>query len=382
MKILHLCLANFYIDNYNYQENVLPRIHKEDGHDVRIIASTATFVDNRNIGYVKPSEYVTEYGVPIKRIGYRKIGTPHITGRIRIYPGLYKEIEAFKPDVIMSHDLSYWSAQEVIRYKKAHPEVKFYADSHTAAYNSASNWISKYLLHRGLYRWIIQKALPYLDKFFYVGASIREFAHEHYGVPLEMMEYLPLGGEILDEEICRTYRETRRKEMELAEGELLLVHSGKLDPLKRTEELVKAFSAVPQLKAKLVIIGSIHEDQKPVLLPLFEADGRVRYLGWKQSSELLEFLCACDLYCQPGSVSVTLQNTVCCGRPVMSYPHLAYTEGLDYGNILWVETQADMERVFRDLAEGKTDLSALCENSERCARELLDYRVVAARLYR
>lgn len=27
MKILHICLASFYIDNYSYQENLLPKFH-------------------------------------------------------------------------------------------------------------------------------------------------------------------------------------------------------------------------------------------------------------------------------------------------------------------------------------------------------------------
>ena len=67
MRILHLCLACFYIDGYNYQENILPRINHEDGHDVRILASTETYVDNLHLGYVEPREYVTEYGVPIRK---------------------------------------------------------------------------------------------------------------------------------------------------------------------------------------------------------------------------------------------------------------------------------------------------------------------------
>ena len=71
-----------------------------------------------------------------------------------------------------------------------------------------------------------------------------------------------------------------------------------------------------------------------------------------------------------------------CGSPIMSYPHPAYTEALDYGNILWVDTQEDMERTFRALAAGKVDLDELRRNSGRCAREVLDYRVLAARIYR
>lgn len=382
MKILHLCLACFYIDGYNYQENVLPRINKEDGHDVRIIASTETYIDNQTLGYVEPSEYVTEYGVPIKRLPHVKIGTGFTTVKIRKYPNLYEEIAAFAPDVIMSHSLSYWSVLDVVRYKKEHPAVKFYADTHTAAYNSGKNWISMHLLHRGLYRWVIQKALPYLDKYFYIGASERDFSKENYGVPAELMEYFPLGGNLPKEEIYQKNRAERRKELCLGEDELLLLHSGKLDALKRTEDLLKAFAAVSQLKAKLVVIGSIPENMTATLLPLMEADKRVVYLGWKSAPELLEYLCACDLYCQPGSVSATMQNAVCCGSPVMAYPHLPYTEDLDYGNILWVKTQEDMADAFRSLAEGDTDLAVLRNGSDKCARELLDYRALAARLYR
>ena len=117
-------------------------------------------------------------------------------------------------------------------------------------------------------------------------------------------------------------------------------------------------------------------------MPLMEADSRVVFLGWKQAPELLEYLCACDLYCQPGSVSATLQNAVCCGSAVLSYPHLIYTEGLDYGNILWAENKSEMEEIFRNLAGGSINLETLRKGSRKCARELLDYRILAARLYR
>ena len=46
MRILHLCLANFYIDNYSYQENMLPKYHKMMGHYVSVIASKVSFDEN------------------------------------------------------------------------------------------------------------------------------------------------------------------------------------------------------------------------------------------------------------------------------------------------------------------------------------------------
>ena len=54
---------------------------------------------------------------------------------------------------------------------------------------------------------------------------------------------------------------------------------------------------------------------------------------------------------------------------------------LDYGNFLWVKTEEEMSAVFRQLQEDPELLDPLREDSRRCARELLDYRKLAARLY-
>lgn len=381
MKILHLCLSCFYIDNYTYQENILPRINHEDGHDVRILASTETYVDNAHLGYVEPAEYVTEYGVPIKRLPYVKAGNGFVTHKFRAYPHLYEEIAAFAPDVILSHDLSYWSVLDVIRYKKAHPAVKFYADTHTAYNNSGTNWLSLHILHRGLYRYLTKKAFPYLEKYFYISDECRQFSHEIYDIPNEKMAFYPLGGTLLSDEEYAAVRAKRRAELGLVENDRLYIHSGKLDALKRSDELLRAFSAVEDPHAVLAVIGSIPEDRNSILLPLMEADKRIRYLGWRTGEELQEYLCAADLYCQPGSQSATMQNAVCRYCPVMLYPHPAHTADYDRGEVIWIKTQADMEMVFRSLATDPARLKPLRENAKKIARELLDYRKLAARLY-
>ena len=381
MKILHLCLSCFYIDNYTYQENILPRINHEDGHDVRILASTETYVDNAHLGYVEPAEYVTEYGVPIKRLPYVKAGNGFVTHKFRAYPHLYEEIAAFAPDVILSHDLSYWSVLDVIRYKKAHPAVKFYADTHTAYNNSGTNWLSLHILHRGLYRYLTKKAFPYLEKYFYISDECRQFSHEIYDIPNEKMAFYPLGGTLLSDEEYAAVRAKRRAELGLVENDRLYIHSGKLDALKRSDELLRAFSAVEDPHAVLAVIGSIPEDRNSILLPLMEADKRIRYLGWRTGEELQEYLCAADLYCQPGSQSATMQNAVCRYCPVMLYPHPAHTADYDRGEVIWIKTQADMEMVFRSLATDPARLKPLRENAKKIARELLDYRKLAARVY-
>jgi hypothetical protein len=42
MKIVHLCLANFYVDGMGYQENILPKYHAKE-HDVLIVTSDFAF---------------------------------------------------------------------------------------------------------------------------------------------------------------------------------------------------------------------------------------------------------------------------------------------------------------------------------------------------
>ncbi len=72
MKILHVCLACFYIDGYSYQENMLPKFHKKMGYEVEIIASTLSFDGHGNSCNIRPGVYDNEYGIRVTRLPYRK----------------------------------------------------------------------------------------------------------------------------------------------------------------------------------------------------------------------------------------------------------------------------------------------------------------------
>lgn len=379
MKIVHVSLAGFYTENMTYQENLLARYNAQDGHETVILSADFRW-EEAQIVRVPVCDCIMEDGVRLIRMKYVN-PDPHFTHqKIRRVKGLYPLLEQLAPDVIFSHGLCYWSILDVIHYKKNHPEVKLYADTHTAAYNSGTNWLSLLVLHRIFYRYLTQKALPHLERYFYTTEASRQFSIQNYGVPESLMEFYPLGGTLLPDEEYQAVRAKRRTELGLTEDTLLLVHTGKLDTLKRTDTLLRAFAAVPDLNARLAIIGSIPDERKELLKSLMKADKRVVYLGWKSGDDLEEYLCACDLYCQPGSVSATLQNAVCRGCPILSFPHKDYTKDLDYGNFIWAKTDEDMTAAFRRVREDPALLESLREGSWRCARELLDYRKLAARL--
>lgn len=380
MNIVHLDLAGFYNENTTYQTNLLAACNLADGHTVSVISAPFHW-EGAQVVYTPPCDQIVEGGIRLIRLAYRNSSRNFSAQKIRAVIGLYEALASLQPDIIFCHCTQFLSLLDVIRYKKAHPQVKIYADTHTAYNNSGTNWLSLHVLHRIFYCYLTQKALPYLEQYFYISDECRQFSHEVYGIPNEKMEFYPLGGTLLSDGEYAAIRAKRRAELGLGENDRLYIHSGKLDALKRSDELLRAFSAVDDPHAVLAVIGSIPKEREAVLLPLIEADERIRYLGWRTGEELQEYLCAADLYCQPGSQSATMQNAVCRYCPVMLYPHPAHTADYDRGEVIWIKTQADMEMVFRSLAADPAQLKPLRENAEKLARELLDYRRLAARLY-
>ena len=97
MKILHLCLACFYIDNYLYQENMLPKYHKDMGYDVEIIASTLSFDKNGNGCNIESGIYNNEYGIKVTRLNYAKWSGTKIGKLLRVYDKTYEAIKKQGP---------------------------------------------------------------------------------------------------------------------------------------------------------------------------------------------------------------------------------------------------------------------------------------------
>lgn len=145
MNITHICLAGLFMDGWGYQDNLIAKYHVSFGYDVTVI--TNRWVYDHEGNYVK-TEKETEtdrYGVKIVRIPIR--GDKPYTYKLKHYIGLYETLCKTKPDVIFLHSTQIMDVEDIIRYKKENPDVKVYADNHCDYSNSATNWLSKYILH-------------------------------------------------------------------------------------------------------------------------------------------------------------------------------------------------------------------------------------------
>ena len=148
MRIVHLCLGSFFPDNYSYQENMLPKFHKQQGHHVEVIASLATFDANGKPTYMEKAEtYQNEYNIKVTRLDYRK--PLKIYHRMKRYIGTYKALEEAAPEILFIHGCQFIDMDIVVRYLKAHPGIRVYVDNHADFSNSATNWFSKNIQYLG-----------------------------------------------------------------------------------------------------------------------------------------------------------------------------------------------------------------------------------------
>lgn len=381
MKILHVCLSCFYIDDYAYQENILPIKNQSDGHEVKIIASTETFVDNLKIGYVEPKFYKTNTGIAIDRLPYDKILTDFISHKVRKHNEFENKLKEFKPDVILFHGMCGWELLTVAKYKKNNPNVKFYVDSHADFYTSGTNWLSKNILHGIFYKTIIHQCFKYIDKIFYISINCGEFVEKVYNIPKDKCEFYPLGGVISSEEVKEKDRIKIRELLNFDEDIIMCLHAGKLDEYKKTVELLETFNKTKDNKLRLVILGSLSPTIQTKVEEIIKNDNRIIYKGFVKAEELIQYLHACDLYIQPGKVSAIAQNAISCACPVI-LKNIPDYEPFCKDNGWLISQITEIKEILLLISEDKSILKKMSKISNRIAREKLDYKVLAQRLYR
>lgn len=382
MKILHLCLSCFYIEGYNYQENILPQVNKQDGHDVYIIASTFVFENNDNLRpiYIEPFTYTNDFGIKVERVQFKRFVLQAMTNKLKAVDGLYDKIERINPDVILFHGTSSIEIKTLVRYKKLHHDVKIYIDSHADYYTTGTNWISKKFLHGFFFSHYLKKALPYVEKIFYVSTGCGSFLKDVYKIPEDKIEFFSLGGVIPTDEEKKRLRKLICKELKIDDASIILLQAGKFDKQKKLIESLSEFVKNKDKRMVYLVIGSLSDEIKEDALRLFEYDKRIHYLGWKSGGELQGYLDACDIYVQPGKVSAIAQDAICRGSVVILNNLNEYKLFVSENGWL-INNTSELYDIFRSISNNDYDLNTGKQASVKIARKYFDYNTLAKRLY-
>lgn len=318
MRIVHLCLGSFFPDNYSYQENMLPKFHKQQGNHVEVIASLATFDENGKPTYMEHGgTYQNEYDIKVTRLEYRK--PLKIYHRMKRYIGTYAALEAAKPEILFIHGCQFMDMDIVVRYLKKHKGIQVYVDNHADFSNSATNWLSKNILHKIFWRHTAQMVEPYTTKFYGVLPARVDFLKNLYKLPPEKCELLVMGADddLVEAAEKPEVRKEIRSKYHIAEDDFLIMTGGKIDQFKtQTLLLMEAVQKIKNLKVKLIVFGSITTDLKEKVNAL--ADGeKVQSIGWIQAKDSYQYFAAADLVVFPGRHSVFWEQVAAQGIPML-----------------------------------------------------------------
>jgi len=380
MKILHCCLAAFYIDDFSYQENILPKMHKKQGHDVAILASTESYVTHKKLGYLEPAEYKTREGIPIKRIPYVKWLPRILVRKLRLYKGVYTFLISCKPDIIFLHDSQFLSIASIVRYAKKNKDVRIYVDGHADRTNSARNWVSYHILHKIIYRYCAKLIEPYAKKFYGTLASRVDFIVDVYGIDANKVELLVMGvDDIVLADIKRDEaRRTVREQYHLGESDFVIISGGKINKLKNIHKLVQAVAELGRTNIKLLLFGSFDEyAQKEI--SKFDKNTSIINIGWIKSEDVYKYLFASDLAFFPGTHSVLWEQAVGAGLPAV-FKKSKGQEHVDVGGNCKFIVNADVKeikRIILEICDDKEAMSELKRNAEEKGAKKFSYFEIA-----
>lgn len=354
MKILHTCLASFYIDNYGYQENVLPKMHKKQGHDVQILASTETYLNGNIMSYLEPSTYFNEDSIKVTRIGYVKIINHFVSRKLRFYKGITKKLNEFKPDIIFLHDVQFLGIFEIIKYLKKNRNVIVYADGHADFTNSGTNWLSKYILHGIIYKICARKIDNYVNRFYGTLPCRVDFFKHFYEVSNDKVELLVMG---VDDDLIKFDKIKNKKEIfsknNINEDEFVIISGGKMNEKKRIHHLVNAVVELNNPKLKLILFGVFDEEVKSIITNNLNHKCII-FLGWLNNVDIHKYLAASDLCVFPGKHSVLWEQAAGIGLPGL-FKKIKGHDHIDMGGNCILLDSGEKEEIIKYLSKILSD---------------------------
>lgn len=379
MKIVHICLCGAMTDGFNYQENVITKYHKKMGYDVTIIASQWIWSSEGKLKRTDKTDYINEDGVKMVRLPI-KHGT--VNSRLKTYPGLYGAVEKEQPDILFIHDCQFLDIRKLASYARRHPNVKVYVDNHVDYSNGAHGWLSRNLLHKGLWRFCVKKIEPYITKFYGVLPARVDFLKEMYDLPANKCELLVMGAD--DELVEKAANPKIMKETRINFGihgnDFLIITGGKIDEWKtQTLLLMEAIQNISAERVRLIVFGSVSDNLKEKVNALVD-DVKIQYVGWLSSEESYNLFGAADLVVFPGRHSVYWEQVAGQGIPmiVKDWPG---THHIDLGgNVLFLEQDKAQEILgkIQELLDSPSKYE-LMKYSAQKKRMRFSYRDIAKR---
>lgn len=379
-KIVHICLNSLFTDGWSYQDQLLSKYHKKMGLDVTVLTSHWVNDDKGNIVWDDRDEYINGDGVKVVRLKMK--GKDDYSRKLVYFQSFYETLEKEHPNILFIHGVNFKDVSFVVRYLDKNPGVIVYVDNHADFSNSATNWVSKNILHKIVWKHYSKLLEPYVKKFYGVTPSRVEFFKDMYGTPAGRTELLVMGVD--DEDVPKALSQENRAEIRhkygIADDDILVITGGKIDLAKKqTITLMEAINQLDNPKVKLIVFGSVVDELKDALNARISE--RCKYIGWIDSSETLNYYGAADLVVFPGRHSVFWEQVVGIGKPMIC----KYWDGTTHvdlgGNVkfLYHDTKEELLEVIGQVLGDNEEYNKMKEVAVTKGMQTFSYSEIAKR---
>ena len=379
-KIVHICLNSLFTDGWSYQDQLLSKYHKKMGLDVTVLTSHWVNDDKGNIVWDDRDEYIN--GDRVKVIRLKMKGKDDYSRKLVYFESFYEALEKEHPNILFIHGVNFKDVSSVVRYLDNNPGVMVYVDNHADFSNSATNWVSKNILHKIVWKHYSKILEPYVKKFYGVTPSRVEFFKDMYGTPADRTELLVMGVD--DEDVPKALSRENRAEIRhkygIADDDILVITGGKIDLAKKqTITLMEAINQLNNPKVKLIVFGSVVDELKAALNAMIS--DRCQYIGWIDSSETLNYYGAADLVVFPGRHSVFWEQVVGIGKPMIC----KYWDGTTHvdlgGNVkfLYHDTKEELLEVIGQVLGDNEEYNKMKEVAVAKGMQTFSYSEIAKR---
>lgn len=322
MKIVHVMISAFYREGFGYQENILPAKHLLLGHEVTIVTHDRYKVygdlksDGRGIKNYVNKDRIKVVILPENKSFIKRLPLWEFRRFVKKTDYLFEVLSDEKPDVVFVHNLPAADHEEIVDYKKKHPQLKVYCDSHSDYYNSPVDTLRLRIGKKVFTRLVVRHLANIAERIWGVTPWRVEYLHNVYGINTSKLGLLVMGGDEnkINWENRNTIREQFRREHNIPKEAFVVVTGGKIDKPKNIHLLIEAVKHSNNSALYLLVFGNYSEDLKQYSE---ETDPHIVNLGWVASDAVYDIFLASDFGAFPGTHSVLWEQACASGLPCL-----------------------------------------------------------------
>lgn len=232
-------------------------------------------------------------------------------------PTLNSEIEAWQPNAILVFGWAFVSHLKALRYFHGKIPVLFRGDSNLI--DEPAGFSLKKLLRRTFLRWVYS----HVDYALYVGEANRQYYVTH-GLQMNQLFFAPhsIDNTRFTTNVADAESRARvwRANLGIEASHCVFLFAGKLTPKKDPELLIKAFLALQQSRAKLIIIGNGELEDELKTRYIDSPD--VRFIPFQNQSIMPVVYRLCDVFVLPSkgpgeTWGLSVNEAMACGRSII-----------------------------------------------------------------